>query len=93
MSKRQIIAAAARKGITFDEIYFNRQCVTPEEIVSAWEIRLSEESEEAIATADPDFHNFVPDVWNTAMALEWVASLPDLLAAAQQPGAQHGQEG
>lgn len=81
MSKRQIIAAAKRKGITFDEIYFDRQCVTPEEIVSAWIIELSPESEEAIASADPEFNNFTPDVWNTPMALSWVESLPDIRAA------------
>ncbi len=85
MSKRKILRAASRKGITFDELYFNRQCVTPEEIVSAWDIRLSEESENAIADADPSFTNFTPDVWNTRMVLEWIDSLPDLIATGAAP--------
>lgn len=79
MSKRQILAAAKRKGITFDELYFNRQCVSPEEIVSAWEIRLSEESENAIYDIDPSL-NFAPDLWTTPMVLEWIETLPDIRA-------------
>lgn len=78
MSKRDILRAAARKGITFDELYYNRQCVSPGEIVSAWDIRLSEESENAIYEADPTFTNFQPDVWNTQMVLEWIDTLPSV---------------
>lgn len=79
MAKREILAAAKRKGITFRELYYDPKCPTPGETVPCWEILLTVESENAIYDIDPSL-NFNPDLRTTQMVLEWIETLPDIRA-------------
>ena len=68
MSKRKIIAAAKRKGLTVISAVYSWQA-TPGEMVPGWEVQFGEEIEEMYCESSwMDFDD-------TAHALQWIEDL------------------
>ncbi|WP_238919368.1 hypothetical protein [Achromobacter xylosoxidans] len=80
MSKRQILAAAKRKGIILDSVQYGWE-PTPGESVPCWSIYVSEATQELIEVEPFVQHE------NTAEVLAWLDSLP----ATQQSGQGAGR--
>lgn len=78
MSKRQIERALSAKGIEAQYIKYGHH-VTPGELVGGWIIYLTDDCENRIVDADPEFDDFTPDCANTVEVLAWVETLPNLM--------------
>ena len=78
MSKRKILAALKKKGLSAGEIEYERGCPTPDGYYDGWTIALDEKSEALCCTADAD-----GDWWpvftdgNLEEVMKWIESLPD----------------
>jgi hypothetical protein len=77
MSRQQIERALRAKYIQWVQLQYGWQC-TPGEMVAGWDIILTDECEEEIASRDPDFDDWEPGCRNTTEVLEWVETLPNL---------------
>ena len=84
MGKREIVAAAKRKGIVFDDLVWSMQ-TTPGGTVGCWEVYIGLDMELAISEADPDFGEWNPDCGNAADVMAWIARLPNLNAIGANP--------
>ena len=87
MGKRAILAALKRKGIEAKTCEYG-QHVTPGEIVGAWTIELTDESEDLLIAAGVDEWDLEPDCFNAAQVLEWVDGPPDVRPSG---GDRHGE--
>ncbi len=82
MSKRKILSALKKKGLSAGEIEYQRACPTPGGYCDGWTINLSEESELLCCDAacdwdwDPNFNGGAVDE-----VMEWIESLPDCSSA------------
>lgn len=83
MSKRIIISALKKKGLAVETLDYDWQ-ITPEEKVPAWDVVLTEDSEEAVLVACPDYDDWYRDFANTDDVLRWIETLPDCSALAAQ---------
>lgn len=77
MSKTKIEAALRKKGITPEELYFERSEPTPSGYAHGWTIEFSEETVNALYLVGYE-DRLDPDASNTTEMLEWVEGLPDL---------------
>jgi hypothetical protein len=88
MGKREILAALKRKGLEAATCEYE-QHICPGEVVGAWTVELTEDSEERILEAGGEVDDLEPDCFTACEVLEWVATLPDCralsLAALQEP--------
>lgn len=82
MSKRQILAAAKRKGVSFALLDWSIQ-TTPGGTVGCWEAQIDEATEAAALSAGHDVANLKPSCCGPlAEVLAWIETLPNLLAEA-----------
>lgn len=81
MSKRKIIAAAKRKGLTVESAHYG-WTATPGEMVPGWEIQFGPEIDELFVEAEIQYFG------NSAEALEWIEALEPVSEAA--PGVGNG---
>jgi hypothetical protein len=77
MSKAKIEAALKKKGITPEELYFERSEPTPSGYAHGWTIEFSEETVSALYLVGYE-DRLDPDASNSKEMLEWVSGLPDL---------------
>ncbi len=68
MSKRKIIAAAKRKGLTVESAHYG-WATTPGEMVPGWEVQFGAEIDEIFAEAEIQYFD------NSTDAVEWIISL------------------
>lgn len=68
MSKRKIIAAAKKKGLTVEYAEWGQACGDQETYLE-WQVQFGEEIDELYD--EDDFHSFA----DTAEALEWIEAL------------------
>ena len=76
MSKRQIVRALKKKGLSCSALYYDRGQATPGGYADGWEITLDEYSEVLLFQVQP-LAESNPDCFNTEEVLEWVEGLPD----------------
>lgn len=75
MSKRKIIAAAKRKGLTVESAHYGWSA-TPGEMVPGWEVQFGPEIDELFCEAELQYFD------STSEALQW---LEDLIALPPRP--------
>jgi len=75
MSKRKIIAAAKRKGLTVESAHYG-WTATPGEMVPGWEVQFGPEMGAIFAEAELQYFD------NSAEALEWIEALEPVSDAA-----------
>lgn len=71
MSKREIIAAAKRQGLTVESAHYG-WTATPGEMVPGWEVQFGPEMDELFAEKEIQYFD------NAAEAVEWIGSLKPL---------------
>lgn len=81
MSKRKIIAAAKRKGLTVESAHYG-WTATPGEMVPGWEVQFGPEMDAIFAEDEIQYFD------NSAEALEWIEALEPVSDAA--PGVDNG---
>ncbi len=79
MSKRKIIAAAKRKGLTVESAHYG-WTATPGEMVPGWEVEFGPEMDAIFAEAETQYFD------NAAEALEWIKALEPVSDAASGVG-------
>jgi len=79
MSKRKIIAAAKRKGLTVESAHYG-WTATPGEMVPGWEVQFGPEMDAIFAEDEIQYFD------NSAEALEWIGALEPVSDAAPGVG-------
>ncbi|WWW37220.1 hypothetical protein V8017_11430 [Stenotrophomonas rhizophila] len=75
MSKRKIIAAAKRKGLTVESAHYG-WTATPGEMVPGWEVQFGPEMDAIFAEGEIQYFD------NSAAAIEWIEALEPVSDAA-----------
>ena len=73
MSKRKIIAAAKRKGLTVESAHYG-WTATPGEMVPGWEVQFGPEVDAIFAEAELQYFD------NSTQAIEWIEQLEPVSA-------------
>jgi len=81
MSKRKIIAAAKRKGLTVESAHYG-WTATPGEMVPGWEIQFGPEMDAIFAEDEIQYFD------NSVKAIEWIEALEPVSDA--DPGVGNG---
>ncbi|HDS1140106.1 TPA: hypothetical protein QDZ75_004183 [Stenotrophomonas maltophilia] len=78
MSKKSIIAAAKKRGLTVESLYYG-WTVTPGERVPGWEVQFGPEIDQLFAEEEIQYFD------NSNEAVEWIGSLHPLPAPPEVP--------
>jgi len=76
MGKREIISALKRKGLKAKTCEYGQE-TSPGESYGAWNVELTEESENKLLDAGVEVCDLEPDAFNSKEVLDWIAELPD----------------
>lgn len=92
MSKKKILRAIAKKGLSFEVCEYDRQA-TPHGMMPGWTIQLDDQSIDLALDYGADYEDLEPDCESAAEVLDWIASLPDCFdgASSAAPTATGGQ--
>ncbi|GEM_PF-6696639 len=90
MSKRKILSALKRKGLEAKTCEYGQE-TSPGESYGAWNVELTEKSENKLLDAGVEVCDLEPNAFNSTEVLEWIEGLPDCTQAGRAALAQGGE--